>query len=185
MSSDKSRKKELARYSKKSKYTAACGDIVFQQLIGTDTLRLYANGFASIGGVFKEPEPEKLIAITIDVETAKKTGPGRLVAGVITGGANLLLTGNVRGDIYVNVQTEKGVSSIHERFPTNDLVAELRRLEMIVSSMLAATNAHANQAAPEAQAPDTEKLEQLKALFEKGLIDADEYASAKAKLLGL
>jgi hypothetical protein len=148
-------------------------------------LRLYSKGFASIGGVFKESLPEKLIGLNIDVQTAKKTGPGRLVAGVLTSGANLLLTGNVRGDIYVNVQTDKGFRSIHERFPSNDLIAELRRLEMIVSSLLNPTDAGAIQTAPPTHTTDTEKLEQLKAHFENGLIDAEEYAAAKAKLLGL
>ena len=185
MSSDKRREKELARLTKKSKFATEFGSIVFQQLIGMDTLRLYSRGFVSVGGVIKEPKPDKLVNLSIDVETSKKTGVGRAVAGVVTWGANLALTGNVRGDIYVNVQTDKGITSIHERFPTNDLVAELRRLEMIAASLLNTNGAVAVQAASEVQTTDTEKLEQLKSLFEKGLIDADEYAAAKAKLLGL
>ena len=146
-------------------------------------MRLYAKGYFSVGGVFKEPQPEKLVALNIDVQTAKKTGPGRLVAGVLTSGANLLLVGNVRGDIYVNVQSDSGIQSIHDRFPTNDLISELRRLEMLVATMTGPTQTVNSDVA--GNTDKVEQLQELKSLFEQGLIDEAEFSAAKSKLLGL
>ena len=181
MTSEKSRQKLLARFSKKSKYSSTCGDLVFQELIGTETIRVYANGYISVGGVFKETEPEKLLSINIDVQTAKKTGLGRAVAAGLTAGLNLA-TGNIRGDVYVAIQTDKSSKMVHSQFPTSTEVSELRRLEVITQQMLERRNQ------PEVAQPAEDialQLSKLGELAAAGLLSDEEFTAAKSKLLGI
>ena len=180
MATEKARQKLLDRWTKKSKFSQICGNIVFQELIGQETIRVYAQGFVSVGGVFKEPEPEKLVSIQIDVQTAKKTGLGRAVAAGVTAGLNML-SGNIRGDIYVTIQTEKSTHLVHSQFPTTTEVAELRRLEVIVRQMLSADERlDGTQEIDDVAA----QLKHLAELFNSGLLTESEFASGKAKILG-
>ena len=48
----------------------------------------------------------------------KKTGPGRVVAAGMTFGANLVLTPNKRGDIYLTIVTEGDVYALRASPPT-------------------------------------------------------------------
>lgn len=185
MVSDKARQKYLDKLNKKSKHSATHGELVFQQLFGTQTIRAYAGGYISVGGVFKEPEPEKLLGINFDVSTGKKTGLGRAVGAVVTSGLSLL-SGNVRGDVYIAIQTDKSNHMVHSQFPTTEEVAELRRLELITQQFLSQNQ----QAIGASEVPTQEssvaaQIQSLASLVEQGLLTDEEFASAKAKLLGI
>ena len=69
---------------------------------------LHSNGYVSGLG----SKPEKLIAISGEANVAKKTGLGRVVGAVASGGDNLFLS-NLRGDVYVTIVTDVKTHSIH------------------------------------------------------------------------
>mgnify|MGYP000452762998 CR=1 FL=1 len=179
--SEKLRLKLLAKATKKSKYAATCGEIVFQHLFDGQTIRLYSGGYISIGGIFKEPQPEKLIAINFDVSTSKKTGLGRFVGAALTDGSSLLGTGNIRGDVYIAIQTEESNSVVHSSSPTTDDVAEIRRLELLTQQILISKSV----INPTTERTIAEEVEKLGILRDRELLTEEEFVEAKAKLLGL
>ena len=86
--------------------------------------------FAEAKANFKNPTdkvPEKLISIELDTSNVtKKTGIGRGIAAVITVGASLNAPSN-RGDIYLTIVTEKEIYSLHQTFPEEREIRELKK----------------------------------------------------------
>ena len=61
---------------------------------------------------------QRLVSIEYSGDIQKKTGIGRAGTAVLTGGANLLLTPNKRGDVYLNIVTEGDVYVLRASPPT-------------------------------------------------------------------
>ena len=88
---------------------------------------------------FKNPTdkvPEKLISIELDTSNVtKKTGIGRGIAAVITVGASLNAPSN-RGDIYLTIVTEKEIYSLHQTFPEEREIRELKKFVATAKALI-------------------------------------------------
>jgi len=115
---DRKRKKKVDETLSEAEKLKNYGALVLEAGPGTKTVRLYSKGYVSISGLFSaEKTPEKLIAVSLRSNAAKKTGLGRAVTAVATGGANIVLSGNTRGDLYLSITTNKTVHLIHSDRP--------------------------------------------------------------------
>ena len=95
--------------------------------------------FAEAKANFKNPTdkvPEKLISIELDTSNVtKKTGIGRGIAAVITVGASLNAPSN-RGDIYLTIVTEKEIYSLHQTFPEEREIRELKKFVATAKALI-------------------------------------------------
>jgi hypothetical protein len=95
--------------------------------------------FAEAKANFKNPTdkaPEKLISIELDTNNVtKKTGIGRGIAAVITVGASLNAPSN-RGDIYLTIVTEKEIYSLHQTFPEEREIRELKKFVATAKALI-------------------------------------------------
>ena len=95
--------------------------------------------FAEAKANFKNPTdkvPEKLISIELDTSNVtKKTGIGRGIAAVITVGASLNAPSN-RGDIYLTIVTEKEIYSLHQTFPDEREIRELKKFVATAKALI-------------------------------------------------
>jgi hypothetical protein len=89
------------------------GHLVAEALFARKSVRLYSGGYVRISGPFSKANApfEKLLGISGSADVSKKTGLGRSVAFVLTGGINLL-SPNKRGDLYLSIFTEKQSHSL-------------------------------------------------------------------------
>lgn len=130
----KLRKKEDQALAE-SKTLKSFGTLVLDVSPGPKRVRLYSKGYVSISGLFSsEKTPEKLIAVSLRSNAAKKTGLGRAVTAVATGGANIVLSGNTRGDMYLSITTDKTVHLIHSDRPQ---ASEMKRFAKVEAMALA------------------------------------------------
>jgi hypothetical protein len=82
-------------------------------------VEIYANGYVRVAMFMRESVPfQKLLSIEYSGDIQKKTGIGRAGTAVLTGGANLLLTPNKRGYVYLNIVTESDVYVLRASPPT-------------------------------------------------------------------
>ena len=95
--------------------------------------------FAEAKANFKNPTdkvPEKLISIELDTSNVtKKTGIGRGIAAVITVGASLNAPSN-RGDIYLTIVTAKEIYSLHQTFPEEREIRELKKFVATAKALI-------------------------------------------------
>jgi len=65
------------------------------------SVRLYEKGYVRVGGaIFRSGASfERLLGISGSADVAKKTGLGRVAGFALTGGLNIMLTPNKRGDL--------------------------------------------------------------------------------------
>ncbi len=73
---------------------------------GGKAVEIYANGYVRVAMFMRDAVPfQKLLSIQVESNVQKKTGPGRVVAAGMTFAANLVLTPNKRGDVFVTIVT--------------------------------------------------------------------------------
>jgi len=139
---------------------------------------------------------------------AKKRGisVGKIVGGVLTGGASLLVTGVGEGsygvrhtgdsevlpiDAVTSVSTHKDgrvsvlrvmTASGEVAFKAQNNVVDQAK-QMLVELMRQRGSQAAVQAAP--AAPSGAALTEIRQMYEKGLLTEDEFAAAKRKVLGI
>ena len=103
------------------------GSRVHSGNFGGKTVEVYSNGYVRVALFMRDSVPfQKLLSIEYSGDIQKKTGIGRAGTAVLTGGANLLLTPNKRGDVYLNVVTEGEVYA-PSCIATNDLQHQCSR----------------------------------------------------------
>jgi hypothetical protein len=171
------------------------GGKVLDENFGTRRVRLYEKGYVRVtmlalgGGSF-----EKIIMVAGEANVQSKTGVGRFAAGVLTLGANTLVTSNKRGGFYLTIVTDLKTHQLKADASIVGSESDIKAMYKIVNtaeSLLASQDA---AVAPDASSgiapvnlgtpPDLgNELEKLSNLFSKGLITSEEFASAKAKLL--
>ena len=171
------------------------GGKVLDENFGTRRVRLYEKGYVRVtmlalgGGSF-----EKIIKVAGEANVQSKTGVGRFAAGVLTLGANTLVTSNKRGGVYLTIVTDLKTHQLKADASIVGSESDIKAMYKIVNtaeSLLASQDA---AVAPDASSgiapvnlgtpPDLgNELEKLSNLFSKGLITSEEFATAKAKLL--
>lgn len=194
---DREAEKAKARADHLEKY----GNVVADEVCGGKRVWIYSKGFVAVG-VFSPGTPERLLGINGSADVAKKTAIGRGAVAVLTGGANLVLTPNKRGDIYLSITTPTRTHMIHMSPPTERDMKAMHKLQgsgqALIERLQNESLISATRTAPPAQQPQQvhsspsalnvedlgSQLEKLLALHKAGALDDAEFKAAKAKLIG-
>lgn len=137
---------------------------------------------------------EKIVEVAGEANVQSKTGVGRFAAGVLTLGANTLVTGNKRGGIYLTIVTDRKTHQLKADASLPNPESDIKAMHKIVNTAESLISDQKPSVALEATPSPTpehlstsidlcSELEKLSALFSKGLISPEEFAQAKAKLL--
>lgn len=179
-----------AKAKEKREFEKKYGQVSISQPFGTKWITIYSKGYVKVSsgmGVFKG-QVEKLIDIFGETDLTKKTGLGRAVGAVFTMGANLTLSPNQRGNIYLTIATDK---STHSLFWERPDASSIKTMNQIVSAGKAAiaranigSQAPASQATVQTSSDLPTQLANLASLKDQGIISQEEFEKAKAKLLG-
>lgn len=153
------------------------GSEVFKGPFGLKHFTFYSKGFVSVN---KQP-PERLVAVQATINTQKKTGPGRLIAGALTLGMNLALTPNQRGDLYLVVVTDVDSYQVNVSPPSNMFVQQLQKIESVANAILSRSATNSGVTTPVENLPG--QLQKLAELRASGLLTEAEYESAKARVI--
>ena len=162
-----------------------CGRLVARDRFGSKDIAVYEKGFVRIG-LIKLGEPEKLVSISAHDNTSKKTGIGRVAAGVLTLGANQFLAESQRGDLLLVIVTDKQTYTLRANPPDNRSVRALQTLAAAGESVL---SSHPVQPSIVVGAESVsgrslaEELKDLKALLDEGVLSEEEFHQAKSRLL--
>ena len=165
------------------------GTVTAEGIFSIKKITIYSRGYVKVGGLLGGGSIEKLLDIFGESDITKKTGLGRTATAILTGGINLALLPNQRGNVYLSVSTPSKTHSLMKELPTE---SDLRLMNKLVSAGKAAISLR-DSVSVQGQAPtDTndpggvdQSLQNLVNLHKDGLLDDAEYKAAKAKLLGL
>jgi len=169
---------------KESEDNLKFGNVVLASHFGSKLITIYANGYIKVSGgmgLFGSVA-EKLKSIDGSSDITKKTGIGRAVGGVLTLGANTILTSNQRGNLYLTIVTPTQTHSLMWDQPTATALKSMNAIVAAGKSVLAAEQSGAKVEGVGASVAD--ELVKLKSLMDSGILSQAEFDSAKAKLLG-
>ena len=155
-------------------------------MFGGNMVSIYEKGYVkvSLPLLGSLDSIEKLLAVEATSDVSKKTGLGRGIGAVATLGVNLMGS-NKRGDVYLTVRTDARTHVLHEDPPTATNLKTVKKLEAIGRSVIASAEHAANvPAAPAAERSIGERLQELAALRDGGLITEDEHQEQRTRLLG-
>ena len=184
--------KKQSAEANKSEFESKYGHVVASGILGK-YVRIYSKGFVSIGlfGASKRP-PEKLKQISGNADVTKKTGLGRGIGFVATWGANVILSPNKRGDIYLVIVTDKRTYQLHTSPPTKQTMQTFHALLTAGQAVLrSASNFDDNgDTSVTSQSPSSsavhlsEEIEKLGKLHSNGTLSDEEFEIAKKRVLG-
>lgn len=198
----KKQQKVRAKADQQAAEEALAGRQVASEVFGGKTVKIYQKGYVRVGMFGKGPL-EQLTSIEASSDVTKKTGVGRTAMAAMTLGANLA-TSNKRGDVYLTIVTDRTTHVLHEDPPTDRNLKASKTLEGAGRGVLqtqpdpladaysappAADSGHPAGNAPQVASPVpgagslADKLRELSAMRDDGLISAEEYESMRAKLL--
>lgn len=174
---------------------ALYGGKVLDEIFLMKRIRLYEKGFVRItvatsrGGEF-----EKLRKVSGEANVQSKTGVGRFAAGVVTLGANTVFTSNKRGGIFLTIVTDKKTHSLHADASIvgpDSIIKAMHKIVTTAESLIEVETGQSVGTSPVAVgfqevAPVSslaDEIQKLNSLLTQGLINDEEFAQAKAKLL--
>lgn len=171
------RKEQVAKDRKKA------GRLVAKEQWGYASLKIYEKGYIVFGPSFGSPVFEKIMSFNVyDGNVAKKSGVGRSAMAVLTFGANIGATSNLRGDVILTVVTDK-------KTHTSKLNADsfsLKKAQRIRGALEAVMNSDSVGTSENTSLPKTDlgaSIEKLVELRDSGALSPEEFEKAKAKLL--
>jgi hypothetical protein len=178
---DKAAKREAAaakQAADKAQELETYGREVLSEMFSTHQVKIYDKGFVKVGFF---SQFEKLVSIQASMDSLqKKTGPGRAVSFVFTGGLSSLGP-NKRGDLLLTIVTDKTVHSLSTDVPYEHDMKSLKKIEQAGLAVLKALD-HEGPVAAAAEGLG-EALEKLVTLHKSGSLTDEEFSQAKAKLL--
>lgn len=183
--------KQLAKMENDPIFTQ-CGRCVAEGVVAGKRVKIYEKGYVQVG-MFKLGQPERLVGINASDMSSQKTAIGRGIVGVATLGANIMLTPNKRGSLYLVIVTDRKTHTLTLSPPTNSDLKAMHKLEAAGKAVLAAlavqppaaaSSPTARPAATSDEAPLPVQLEQLAQLHSSGALTDEEFATAKQRLLG-
>jgi hypothetical protein len=185
-SAQKQREKNVADARDRETY----GDLVLDERFCGTRVRLYAKGYVRLSG-FKEGPYEKLTGISATGDVAKKTAVGRLAVASVTGGANLFLSGNKRGELYLAISTDKKTHMLNKAVGGVDKeIANMHKIaaagQAILDNLKSAPSVPSQQipAAPRsASSSVADQLDRLIEMNRSGALSDEEFRLAKVRLL--
>lgn len=152
--------------------------------VGTE-LQIYENGeFAVATRLRGQSCRERLISIDYDSDSMRrKSMTGRGLAAMTTGGLSLAASNN-RGVVYLTlVGDTSGVHTFTTRNPDGFVLDNLRAAKAVGDGVIARTGASTN--VPVATEADlVTQIQALLSMHEQGVLSGEEFAAAKARLLG-
>ena len=160
------------------------GREVADHMFGARRIRIYDKGFVSLS-MFGSPQFERLISIESSADVAKKSGTGRALGAVMTGGLNLYGS-NKRGDVYLVIVTDMKTHALRATPPTVGNMAAAKKLaatgQAVLTSLTGPQVATPSSAHAAGQTP-ADRLRDVAQLRDDGLISPAEFDQAKARLL--
>jgi len=165
------------------------GKVRAKCMFGANVVTIYENGFVRVSkslGLMKG-DIEELIEIFGESDITKKTGLGRAVGGVFTLGANLMLSPNQRGNLYLTIATNKRTHSLIWERPSNTAISEMNKLVAAGKAVIKIKELKEEKVTGKETLQDINPLDQLKKLkelLEVGAITEAEFNEKKVKLLG-
>lgn len=159
------------------------GDEVLNKPFAFSTVTLYSKGYVRVKGGFGliKSAPQKLIAIDYSADITKKTGLGRASAAVLTGGLNLL-SSNKRGDAYLTIVTDVQTHSLRSEGPTAMELSNGQALASTGRALIGASDSGVTIPTDDSDIAD--QLQKLTKLHKAGALTDEEFAAAKARILG-
>jgi hypothetical protein len=169
-----------------NQFPDTCGDLILQESFGIKSIYLYQKGYVLVRGFTQERNrnlvPEKLIEISFESTLSKKTGIGRGIAAIATAGTNFLLTNSYRGELIVTIVTDNTVHSMSHNVDSDGEIKAVQRL-VTTGKALIEKNKDASSSSKSPVGEISVELEKLHKLFQDGVLNEEEFAKAKAKLL--
>lgn len=166
------------------------GELMADGRFANHAIQIFANGYVAMG-MARAGKPEPLLGIKAEADVTKKTGIGRAVVATLTYGANLQLTSGKRGDAYLTISTPSGAKALHTTDVQQLQMTALRKLEAAGLAVIRLREMREFAAqtgtspSPTATPIDLAvQLQSLAELHDAGSLSDEEFASAKARLLG-
>lgn len=164
------------------------GAVLAKETFSGKTVQIFQNGYVKVSGPLSRNAPiERLISISDDANITKKTGLGRGLGFVATGGLNML-SSNKRGDIYLTIVTDQQTHLLHVEAPP---AWEMKAAKKLAGAALRVTPETENspttdQSVPPVGVPPVgslvspaERLRQLASLHAEGLLSDEEFAAKR------
>jgi len=174
--------RQAEKRAEEAKEVERYGRQVAGEMLTMGNIRIYEKGYVRVGGLFLNGgDFEKLKSFEVfNNNLTKKTGLGRGVAAVLTGGVNLL-SPNTRGNIIVTIVTDVNVHT-GELLPQVQMIRAVNVLQAAAQAVLESNSQ--GSPAPLAQGDDlSASLERLVKLRDSGALSQEEFEQAKSKLL--
>ena len=179
-------RKQAAKETRARSELEQYGQEVATGVFNARTIRIYANGFVSVSLMpFGGADKHRLISIEFSGDVAKKSAAGRAVGAGLTLGLNLL-SSNKRGDLYLTIVTEEKVFTLHSDPPIAAEMKAGKALEAAGNAVLSALAASPSPAATnphEPAKPPRQRLQELDALLEEGLITREEFDERRRAII--
>lgn len=167
------------------------GDLVSKQRFGGAAIEIYDGGYVRVAAFISRETPyEKLKSIKHSFQVQDKSTGGRLMAGIMTGGANYL-TSKEKRTVFLTLVTDKRVHSLRDTAGmgrSEDKVA--LGLEVAGRGVLDALAVRPAESAPAAaplpavgQSDVIEQIKKLGELHAAGVLSDEEFSSKKTDLL--
>lgn len=178
-------KEKAAKIAEKNRLEAEhlnkYGRVVVTEMCGMKKVWLYEKGFVAFG-LIKAGVPEKLLDISGNADVTKKSGIGRAAGAAFTMGANLVLSPNKRGDLYLAITTNVRTHMIHMSPPSE---SDMKAMHKLISAGQAILNQQESKSAQTSTASIdlSEQLTKLSELHKSGILSDAEFQAAKAKLI--
>lgn len=196
---DRQQKKQVAE-ERQRVLARQAGQQVLSATFGGRQVTLFANGFVTVGMGFGQPKYEKLVAIKADRAVQDKSTGGRALAATATMGVSTLYS-NENFKTFLTIVTEDNTFSLQAHGARTYKVAlSLATAGTALLESAAKGTPPSAAAAPTAQItpPTTQatgtsstpasdlatQLRDLAALHEGGVLSDEEFAAAKARVLG-
>lgn len=164
------------------------GAVIAKETFSGKTVQIFQNGYVKVSGPLSRNAPiERLISISDDANITKKSGLGRGLGFVATGGLNML-SSNKRGDVYLTIVTDQQTHLLHVEAPP---AWEMKAAKKLAGAALRVTPETENspttdQSVPPVGVPPAgslvspaERLRQLADLHAEGLLSDEEFAAKR------
>lgn len=163
------------------------GDVSVSESFGTKWVTVYSKGYVKVSsgmGLIKG-DVEKLVDIFGETDITKKSGLGRAAGAVFTMGANITLSPNQRGNLYLTITTEKNTHSLMWDRPDASSIKRLNKIVSAGKGAIARGSSPASEVSQTYSSPSdlATQISNLNQLRESGVISDDEFQKAKTKLI--
>lgn len=165
---------------KKAALDEKYGKEVLSEMLNLTVVQIFQKGYVRF---HMSGDYEKLLSVEVMANNlTKKSGFGRGVGAVFTMGMSLA-TPNTRGDVIVTILTDKKARTF-ELLPDAHNLKSSQKVAQVAKMILNQAEATDGKASRQSSSDLGEGLEKLVKLHKSGALSDEEFAKAKAKLIG-